>query len=316
MSIHSNLMPLPAAAIAYDWPTLAELGSGGFASVRALGPSEVLKLTCCTASNDWLKTGLSGKAGWPKAFPRVYESLGPLAVDADGMVFHGWRLERLFCLEDKAGAIAARSASVRRRMRDDAGAAARAVAPDRDGLDALFGVIDYCDVEPHEHWRVDADACLLLAGACQGDLREGFVALRSFILKHSVKLDVSARSNIMMDCFGRLRLADPLTMKLDAADDVRPARPWLAMRVPLAQRGFSVATVWCAVPCAAELAAKLATELSARPGILTKVCTEAEAAKLVAQPETTVPAFEFSRELGELLTTDPRAELFAHAQLR
>lgn len=285
--------------------------------MRELGPAEVLKLTCCSASNTWLKQACSRSATWPAAFPAVYECLGDLAIDSDDMVFTGWRMERLFPLHDKKGAIAARSATIHARMRDDPSDAARPVAPETAALEALTAVCELCSIDPEEHPAVDASAALLLAGACDGALREGFLALRAFIQANGVKLDVANPSNVMMDCFGRLRLADPLTMRLNEPSGPPPApRHWVAARLPQAQRGFNVTAQWLAVPFGSKQAAETVARETKQPGVPTMVCDEAKAASLIARKPEILRAFEFGASLSDLLSGEASAQLLTKATLR
>lgn len=247
----------------------------------------------------------------------MYECLGPQAVDSDGIEFTGWRIERLFHLNDKHAAVIARSASIRQRMAVEPAAAARGVEPNLDGLEALTSVIDFCAVQPDEHWTQDAVAALVLASACDGELREGFLSLWAFIREHRVKLDIGRQANILMDCFGRLRLADPVTMRLEADGGGLAASPaWLATQLPVRQRGFRVAMTWVATPFRSSASAAAAQRLlkARAPSLESHLCDE-QAAVSYLRRETVDEAFRFGSSLSELMSPTLRSSLLQQAEL-
>lgn len=223
MRIHDTLEPLtraPGELKALMAAPHAFMGDGGYARVLAASPARVVKLTSCAATIALLdalcvETRAQRR---PAALPAVFRRYGPVAVDADGVQFHGYELERLFAPgQTEAMRIA-------RVCRDETDATrrtetpARHVAQSRQRFAQLRARFEQhqarCIRGEREPWR----ECQALAGALASErdafgTEDTFAWLERFVGRHQVELDLLNRGNLLMSAWATPVLADPVAVQ-------------------------------------------------------------------------------------------------------
>lgn len=188
---------------------------GAYARVIPLSEATVLKATSCSATNLLFETLLGLKKRRkhvPPALPAVLKDHGVCVKDADGIHYRVWEVERLFT-EDQVQERTLARVSSRQLF--------AALKPDYENRtvlegQALLGTLknalrqEQSMLKGDLAWQSCASLAAAMAVRTDGHIREAFVFLHEFVLKHQVELDMLTQGNLLLDMFGQPVLSDPV----------------------------------------------------------------------------------------------------------
>lgn len=158
-----------------------------------VAPDKVLKLTSCPATRELLGRAVELDAAFMPvgALPRVERCLGVCTVDADGVEYTGYVMERL-----------RRPRTLQElRLVDDF------VRQVRDAMARAC-----IDVTTYFHWSTSVAALDHLIRTDQLFLRRALKLIGSVITNRKAFLDLEMPGNILFGLDGRMVLADPVAM--------------------------------------------------------------------------------------------------------
>lgn len=194
------------------WENHDNVRDGGYARVALLDNNEVLKLTCCDATNRLFEWLLKHQHEYQNlALPTISECYGQVAQDLDGFAYTGWRIERLFNLDDTLGRRNARVHAAKRffaakpayRLKQS-----RRVSPDE--YHNLVAALQDEQTLWAESAASNADLAFSMALRTTGGLRKAFLLLRDFVTQSDAELDLLTQGNILLNAFGEPCLGDPV----------------------------------------------------------------------------------------------------------
>jgi hypothetical protein len=218
MLIHETIAPLARAdeavrQLIYDKSCV--IGDEGFSRVICMNKTQVLKLTCCAATIELLNGLKKPEPALRRnpCLPVVHASLGLCALDADGILYEGFVLKRLWPL----GAFFARDRSPywakfrKARFQELADSITR--VQQFELSNPLYG--------DQPLWQSCVRIAKSLSGYSGQELNVGFEYLERFCNRHKAELDILTKGNILFDENCHAILADPVTSPFIW-------RPWLA----------------------------------------------------------------------------------------
>ncbi len=157
-----------------------------------VAPNKVLKLTSCPATRELLgRLNEMDKWNRPAALPRVERCLGVCAVDADGIEYTGYVMERLR----------------RPRTLYELTLVQDAVQWVREAMQRAS-----VDLKVYHHWSTSLAALDLLMRNDLYFLSRALKFIREVIVSRKAFLDLEMPGNILFGQDGRMVLADPVAM--------------------------------------------------------------------------------------------------------
>lgn len=234
MRIHDTLVPLDDAP-----PSIKSLinqgqflGDGAYSRVFAKSEYQALKVTCCKATITMMRElyELAQGKAVPLHLPLIYECLGPVATDADGLTFHGFIIERLFEPEQYRDRLLARQA-MRAAGIQDRGCRNITLTVD-ESWQRFSSVRESLDQAWDEHYRFERagwSESATLAGyvasfneVCLLDAGPTFTFLETFVVDTRYELDLNAKGNLLVSAYGLPILADPVAEIVSPVDASAP----------------------------------------------------------------------------------------------
>lgn len=188
----------------------AQVKPGAFAVVSLIDATSVIKATCCRPSANFLtflqENESSGRLYTRRpvaGLPRVFDVLGPIAKDADGYSYVGFRMERLFDTPEPLG------------QRDAAYAQKQLLM---GKLSAAYSVYHRNQNSHHQNFEFTDTAASIevahrLANDSSNPLGEGFAFIAAFLARQTKRkavMDLMRPENLMFSREGELILADPV----------------------------------------------------------------------------------------------------------
>ncbi len=256
MKVHGEFTALTSKGTRYaELLNADDVRDGAFARVIVLSETEVLKATCCPATNllfDELVALRERGVAVPECLPAVMARHGARMTDADGMTYRLWTVERLFAAGDLPGMRRARvlgkeqlsafKPAYRQRL-------SRFIAADTSALmAALEEEQRYC-TRPGT-WQGCADIALAMGLRTEGPMRATFLFLNEFVTRHELELDLLTQGNILLDMFGRPCLSDPVA-ELCEPEPTSVLHPGtcLVARIPVSVSGVRMRMApWSSLP--------------------------------------------------------------------
>lgn len=256
MKVHGEFTALTSRGIRYaELLNSDDVRDGAFARVVMLSDTEVLKATCCPATNllfDELIALREQNQPVPECLPAVLQRHGAQLTDADGMTYRLWTVERLFASDDTPGMRRARvlgkeklsaiKPAYRQRL-------SRFIAGDTQALvAALEEEQRYC-TRPGT-WQGCADIALTMGLRTEGPMRATFLFLNEFVTRHELELDLLTQGNVLHDMFGRPCLSDPVAELCDPeqTSSLHPGT-CLVARIPVSVSGIRMCVQpWSSLP--------------------------------------------------------------------
>jgi hypothetical protein len=280
--LQGKLSALPQAQpwMVEAWENPRQCRDGGFARVAVLDDNEVLKLTCCEATNALFAWLLKHQHRRDLALPAVLECYGPVATAPEDFVYVGWRIERLFIPPDT-------SAQARARARAAAlfewakpsypHKQARLISPQRYAqlLAALAEEQELSTGNGGSH----AELALAMALRTTAQLRKTFLFLREFVQRTNSELDLLTGDNILLNAFGEPCLSDPVCAAAEGratavkATSAHAVLAWLPVRA----HGLEVETVAFSSPALSRAQALRRAAQLTRLSVAARVCGYASA---------------------------------------
>lgn len=224
MNIHNELTPVRNAPV---WVKNCinddEAMDGGFSRVVPVSPFEVVKFTSCEGTVELLQLLRKEQGKQALALPAVLENLGPCAKDADGVLYHGWLLERLFvagAIDDMRRARVTGRAKLSRVKPAYQRASTLTVEPGVvHALQAALQGIQKERTRPdgNDTSADDLGIATDMAVRTTGILRHTFVWLSELLRKNpGMRLDLLTEGNLLVNMFGEPMLADPVIQDLES----------------------------------------------------------------------------------------------------
>lgn len=259
------------------WQDREGVRDGGYARVAMLNSNEVLKLTCCEATNQLFTWLLEHQREHPDlALPAVSERYGPVARDADGFEYTGWRIERLFALDDDIGRRNARVHAA--RLFAATKPAYRHKQARRVSSSEYRGLVSALEDEQTLWTEGSTDnAALALAMALRttGGLRKTFLLLRDFVTRSGTELDLLTQGNILLNAFGEPCLGDPVCpLTEEPVEPSAPSSESLAViaRLPVKVLGLTVHTAPFSSPELSPAEAEVCVKNLAKLSVDARTC--------------------------------------------
>lgn len=225
----------------------AQVKPGAFAVVSLVDATSVIKATCCLPSAKFLtflQTNESSGRQYTRrpvaGLPRVFEALGPIAKDADGHSYFGFRMERLFDMPQPDG------------LRDAAYTQKQLLM---GKLSAAFSAYHRNQNNHHQDLEfTDTAASIEVARRLANDstnlLGQGFGFIATFLAQQTepkAVMDLMRPENLMFSREGELILADPVAGVYDELGLNVPSPNCTTYKRPTGTNGLRCSTKAMAV---------------------------------------------------------------------
>lgn len=277
-----------------DWRSLEKIGSGAFAHVFVLDCERVLKLTCCEATQALFARALQAPGRWPSGLPTIFECVGVEAIDADGLRYVGYVMERLYRPQEwSTESRRARALDAARRCKNGGTNPVMPMAQVEE-LQALVTLAQRYQPSPELGGRAaQQEFALRMASATRDGLRAAFITLALFIAEYPACFDLQNVDNFLLDCQGNVRLADPVSIGCDEPGETGTCT-YIMAKVPSRLSGFEVELQPCARPAYSDEEVDATLKALQRLGLKTQSTRDPrELARFLQAPLSSGSVFDF-----------------------